>query len=88
MESANDLIFPGLPAIPFESGAFYQSPSPNDRVPSKWLRPWASFTTDIQDTLQTLDLSGKVDPIHPNEGEQNYIVGNKVGLTALFIRHV
>lgn len=88
MESARDLVSRGLPAIPFETGAFYQSPSPDDRVPSDWIRPWASFTTDILETLQTLNLSGKVDHIEPSEGEQNYVVGNKFGLLAQFIRHV
>ena len=82
------MISRSLPAIPFETGAFYQSPSPNDRIPSEWLHPWTSFTTDIQDTLQEPDLSGKVDHIEPSEGEQNYVVGNKVGLAAQFVRHV
>lgn len=88
MESARDLVSRGLPAIPFETGAFYQSPSPDDRVPSDWIRPWTSFTTDILETLQTLDLSGKVDHIEPSEDEQNYVVGNKLGLLAQLIRHV
>lgn len=82
MESAKDLVSRGLPAIPFETGALYQSPSPNDRISSDWIRPWTSFTTDIRETLQTLDLSGKMHHIEPSEGEQNYVVGNKFGILA------
>lgn len=53
----------------------------------KFLKPWSSFLADIRDALQILDLNGQVSLLDSCKGEQ-YLNGNKPGLTAQFIRNL
>lgn len=56
-------------------------------VSAKFLKPWSSFPADIRDALQNFDLNGQVSLLDPCKGEQ-YLTGNKPGLTAQFIRNL
>lgn len=86
MEPAHDLLARRLPNLRFDGGTTHPSLHGNP-VSATLFHRWASFTTDIQNALENLDLTLEVTLTDSGEGEQ-YIVGNELGLTARFVGNV